>query len=290
MEITAETAKELIHSAADAVAEHNIWSGKLPPHLLPSITPCEVFGAIKTYWHSLTPHSLRLSRDGKIHPATQITIHRLDTRLADGMEYADVERLFKEGYTIVYRQLANRHPSISLLASSICNAFSAWPSINLYLTPPGGQGFAEHADDHDVLIFHCFGSKIWSFRSGSTVPNESTLSPGAILFLPEGIRHSARASSSSSIHLTIGFRPPSMDQYFAWLGERIHKLGTKSQYLGKGISVSESVLLACQSNWSSYLNECRRGFGRATLGKQNKGAETDENGNHRNASTESNDK
>ena len=92
---------------------------------------------------------------------------------------------------------------------------------NLYVTPPGGQGFAGHVDDTGVFILQIFGAKHWRYghaqvsrpvRGGehSAAPEgweadaqEATLTAGDLLYLPRGVAHAASTSAEGSLHVTL---------------------------------------------------------------------------------------
>jgi uncharacterized RmlC-like cupin family protein len=101
--------------------------------------------------------------------------------------------------------------------------------VNLYFTPPGAQGFAPHADGHDVFVLQVSGRKHWRVF-GSRIPLpleeqkvpvnrqhpgrcviEALLEPGHVLYIPRGCIHSGVADSEASVHLTIGVHP------FRWM-------------------------------------------------------------------------
>jgi lysine-specific demethylase/histidyl-hydroxylase NO66 len=96
---------------------------------------------------------------------------------------------------------------------------------NVYLTPPGTQGFALHFDDIDAFVLQLSGTKSWKvyapndkeallprqpptahFEPGSHGDPvlEVDLTPGDLLYLPRGAPHQAVASPDShSLHVTI---------------------------------------------------------------------------------------
>ena len=266
MDLSPKAIEEIVCSASKAVRNHEVWRGELKAGLASSITPDSVMASIKMYWHSLTPHTLRLTRNGKIHPKTRLSIHRSDFRLVDHFDYSEFYQLYSDGYTIIYRQLASRHPSFSLLAHAVSESFLAWPTINLYLSPRHQQGFGEHADHHDVLVLQCSGTKGWTLMREPQNPEELTLEVGSMLYLPEGVRHFARSDDQPSVHITIGFRPPSIDQFFAWLGDRLREPGGSASYIDVARdSPPEQLGEILSEHWKQYLIESRRGHGRASL-------------------------
>ena len=51
---------------------------------------------------------------------------------------------------------------------------------NAYLTPPGAQGFAVHADTHDVFVLQTAGTKQWELHADRTGDEEPLLEPGHV--------------------------------------------------------------------------------------------------------------
>ncbi|CAK0874281.1 unnamed protein product, partial [Prorocentrum cordatum] len=111
---------------------------------------------------------------------------------------------------------------------------------NGYLTPPGSQAVAPHADDRDVLVWQCAGRKRWRVYAeppvqlpfereqvgksdelpvpeATLLPGnlllEETLEPGDVLYMPRGwVHEAATAESEGSLHLTVALAT----QDWAW--------------------------------------------------------------------------
>ncbi|TPP56448.1 Lysine-specific demethylase NO66 [Fasciola gigantica] len=102
--------------------------------------------------------------------------------------------------------------------------FGCFVGANVYLTPPGSQGFAPHYDDIEAFIMQLEGSKQWRVYAPRTpsekLPREPspnftekdlgkpmmtvTLKPGDLLYLPRGFIHQGSTSDEAhSLHLTI---------------------------------------------------------------------------------------
>lgn len=250
----------LLQAVSNAVFRHEIWSGSVATY--PSVSAEQVFNALKLYWKSLTPHTLRLSRNGRIHPHTALSIHEVDQSLANRMSPEVIRDYFADGYTLIYRHLEDRHPDFAELCHFLSDVLCAWPSINLYMTPANAQGFAAHTDDHDVLAVQCFGKKDWSIGALPDAVETVTLSSGNVLYIPEGITHSARTSDEVSIHITIGFRPPTLDQYFGWLSERLRSSGKPPVYLDLSSAGPHQLSKELyQALWSEYVLSTRKSPG-----------------------------
>ncbi|CAH1264291.1 RIOX1 [Branchiostoma lanceolatum] len=110
------------------------------------------------------------------------------------------------------------------LCSSLQEYFSSMVGANIYLTPPGTQGFAPHYDDIEAFVLQLEGKKHWKLYSprneGEKLPRFSsgnfsqeeigeaildvTLEPGDLLYFPRGTIHQASAlPDTHSLHITV---------------------------------------------------------------------------------------
>jgi len=110
------------------------------------------------------------------------------------------------------------------LLSGLEGYWSCGVGSNVYLTPPGSQGFAPHYDDIDAFILQIEGKKQWKVytpptswevlaRESSEDYDESELddplfevelTPGDLLYLPRGVVHQAHClEDTHSLHLTV---------------------------------------------------------------------------------------
>jgi hypothetical protein len=114
---------------------------------------------------------------------------------------------------------------------------------NAYFTPPRAQGLEPHYDDHDVLVLQLHGSKRWRLHGEAVkwprkpmvdalprefvkaVPDEVTLAPGDLLYLPRGFVHEAASMETSSLHLTLSVQPATWANVFERLIEQEASLG-----------------------------------------------------------------
>lgn len=118
--------------------------------------------------------------------------------------------LFEDGATIVFQGLQRSWPTLRDLAAELEADLGHPVQVNAYLTPPASQGFAVHADTHDVFVVQTHGQKRWELHdadlegSGGADVESVLLEPGTSLYLPTGTRHSARAQDDVSLHITIG--------------------------------------------------------------------------------------
>jgi len=138
----------------------------------------------------------------------------------------DARRVMKnvrDGATLILTQLHESVESLADLCRDLEAVFNCHVQTNIYLTPPGEQGFKPHFDGHDVLVFQLQGSKAWTifenryelpfkgerFNSNEHEPgsavDEFDLNAGDFLYLPKGVMHQApNKGNEPSLHITIG--------------------------------------------------------------------------------------
>lgn len=130
---------------------------------------------------------------------------------------------YLNGATVILPQLHDSMPSLGALCRALERRFCCHVQTNVYLTPPGHQGFATHYDNHDVLVLQLAGAKSWSlystpvvnpfrgegFAPGEYEPGEISdtlvLEAGDCLYLPRGVMHDApNVGDAPSLHITVG--------------------------------------------------------------------------------------
>lgn len=134
-----------------------------------------------------------------------------------------VFELFDSGATLVLAEMNEVQAPLARFCRGLERVFLHPVQCNVYLTPPGAQGFRTHYDTHDVLILQVQGEKLWRYWPTLPVPfaNNRTpwenqppptgepltqmLRPGDVLYVPRGMLHDAASQGAqSSLHLTIG--------------------------------------------------------------------------------------
>jgi hypothetical protein len=153
---------------------------------------------------------LKVVRDGKTHPPEEWT--RESGGSTPGVLVAEVERLFalfRNGATLVISKADEAIHPVDVACSALSRELGFPVGANIYLTPPAGQGFQLHSDEHDVLILQLSGSKNWVVHPDGAAPMQLQLAPGDVLFIPRMMPHEARCSDDSSVHVTIGLYPVS---------------------------------------------------------------------------------
>ena len=102
---------------------------------------------------------------------------------------------------------------------------STHTTAHLYLSSANASALPEHADKGDVLVLQVAGSKDWTYapvserhaarrdeahQSRALAREHATLTPGSAMRVPAEFKHSARAASGFSAHITMETmtRPP----------------------------------------------------------------------------------
>lgn len=162
------------------------------------------------------------------YPSVQLT--RSDDPVAASLYTDDASRisalalieLHTAGATIVISQAHDKLASLAAFRRSVQRTFNLRCQTNVYLSPPGKQGFNAHYDSHDVFILQVKGTKTFNFYGGGVVLPYShegfdsdvhaagelqesiTVQPGDTLYIPRGVMHDALANDDTSLHITLG--------------------------------------------------------------------------------------
>jgi hypothetical protein len=158
-----------------------------------------------------------------------------DDYLEDGGDRVDLPRLLArhdDGASLVVSQFHEVHPPLARFCRGLEKAFLHGVQANIYLTPPGAQGFRVHFDTHDVLVLQVAGRKAWRVWDAIPYPAPTRhtpwhnnaapegdphallMAPGDALYLPRGVLHEAMVQEGAdpSLHITIGFMEPAIGE------------------------------------------------------------------------------
>jgi ribosomal protein L16 Arg81 hydroxylase len=147
-----------------------------------------------------------------------------DRQLQDGVKYPsldEVHRVYAKGLTVILMTMQQRWGPVASLCRALEAEFRCPVHANLYLTPPGAQGFDAHFDTHEVFVLQLEGSKQWRLYGAPRPlplvderfevakgelgpPREVRLEAGDLLYVPRGVVHEAFTSEHASMHLTVG--------------------------------------------------------------------------------------
>ncbi|WP_241153769.1 cupin domain-containing protein [Nocardioides pantholopis] len=149
--------------------------------------------------------SIRMARDGAVLPESAYTRSATlaGQPLTGLVDAGKALALFDQGATVVFQGLHRYWPPLTDLVARLELELGHPCQANAYLTPPGSQGFAVHADSHDVFVFQTAGAKRWEVHTPEGV-EDVTLEPGVSMYLPTGTPHAARAEEVASLHVTLG--------------------------------------------------------------------------------------
>lgn len=156
-----------------------------------------------------------------------------ETLNPEGRAFAPtVWKFYEEGCSIRLLNPQTFSKNTWHLCSKLQEYFGCFIGSNVYLTPPGSQGFAPHYDDIEAFIIQLEGKKHWKLYSARNVnevlpryssPNlteeelgepilDRVLERGDTLYFPRGvIHHASTPEDSHSLHITI-----SCYQKFSW--------------------------------------------------------------------------
>lgn len=124
----------------------------------------------------------------------------------------ELEGYIKEGGSAVIAVVEPETNEFYHLKQSLQDFFGHQLSFNIYHSGPNGVALLPHYDSYDVFVLQLEGEKSWDVEvdKGSKETFALTLVPGDMLYMPQGIIHSAKTASgfASTTHLTIGIEKP----------------------------------------------------------------------------------
>ena len=212
-------AAPLLVRAADRAAE----GGRASVHdLLSPADVDELLGprALRTPFFSLVQNGTPLPRASYTRRAVAG-----NQQLSDLPDSERIAAAHADGATIVLQALHRTWPALQSFCSQLAEDLGHQCQVNVYVTPPGAQGFNPHHDTHDVVVLQVDGRKHWTIHppavelplksqpstrlgpdpvGGRPAVIDTVLEPGDALYLPRGWLHSARTTEDRSIHLTVG--------------------------------------------------------------------------------------
>ncbi len=159
---------------------------------------------------SVRTPSFRLVRAGEQIPESAYTRSgTTGSKPVSGMaDPARIFELFRNGATIVLQGLHRYWEPVTRFARDLELDLGHPCQVNAYITPPGAQGLALHADAHDVFVLQAFGRKSWEVHAAPREPEREPiragLAPGDAIYMPEGTPHAASTQATLSGHLTVG--------------------------------------------------------------------------------------
>jgi ribosomal protein L16 Arg81 hydroxylase len=138
-----------------------------------------------------------------------------------------LQAAFSDGATVIANSIDAYSLRLAVLCRDVSAAMGGDVTVNAYLSPPHALGFAAHFDTHDTFILQLEGTKTWGVHPGSAIelpleqqmagvsaqsvaaakPEQITLRPGDLLYVPRGVIHETVTHERASLHLTVGLHP-----------------------------------------------------------------------------------
>jgi ribosomal protein L16 Arg81 hydroxylase len=155
-------------------------------------------------------------------PPAKPLLYAIDGRAPRGSAaVADLYQTYRSGSTIKIDHVHRRFKPLNRLCRDLEACFHCSVGANVYLTPPGSQGFRTHSDHEDVFVLQIDGCKQWEIwaplaplplrhedapllEGMPPAPCRLLLQPGDFLYVPRGFPHRAYSEAGSSLHVTIG--------------------------------------------------------------------------------------
>jgi hypothetical protein len=179
------------------------------PHGFQDLLTLDDVDRILTTTSPRTP-SFRLVKAGEQIPESAYTRSgRTGSKPVSGMaDPARITELFDDGATIVLQGLHRNWEPVAAFCRALELQLGHPCQVNAYITPPGAQGLALHADPHDVFVLQAFGRKHWEVHAAPGEPEreplEAHVGPGDCIYMPTGTPHAATTGTVLSGHLTVG--------------------------------------------------------------------------------------
>lgn len=143
---------------------------------------------------------------------------------------AKVQTFLSAGASLVANDVLYMHPPLTRIGQTLGETFAAQIGANIYCSFQGVRAFGTHFDNHDVLVVHTEGEKVWNLyanravnpvdlpadtpdtrrwfeQSRGALAQEVVMRPGDVLYLPRGWYHDALASDGASLHVTFSITP-----------------------------------------------------------------------------------
>ncbi|CAH1792356.1 unnamed protein product [Owenia fusiformis] len=162
---------------------------------------------------------------GRNIDVTTYTNGKRETHNPHGKAYAPIVwDYYQNGCSVRFLNPQTYSRNVWKLLSTLQEYFGSCVGANIYLTPPGSQGFAPHWDDIEAFILQLEGRKHWRLYSprsdNENLPRESSgnfqdtdlgesildieLEAGDLLYFPRGIIHQADTPNDThSLHITV---------------------------------------------------------------------------------------
>jgi hypothetical protein len=170
------------------------------------------------------------------------------------------------------------------LRSALPHVFESAPTLNVYLTPSGGnrdraseavQPFPLHNDEQDVYILQISGAKNWRVQhqpsarykglvgGGTDQPDvaalRTRLETGDMLYIPRHHNHEGWTSAgvpSVSVSVTMGYNQSKEEHQ---TGQRHHECQRKASAKPKGREMSQRSIMQLEHDWYKSVTDVHKG-------------------------------
>jgi ribosomal protein L16 Arg81 hydroxylase len=173
-----------------------------------------------------SPH-VQVFRHGDEVPADEFTqsLQEADNSIPGTIVPSRVLEYFRCGSTVTWPALHHFRPNMRDLARMLSEKFGTHTGVTAVLTPANKQGFHPHCDRSDVYVVQLAGIKHWrawpvleawngdplhfsaSVEELGDPAVETTLTPGDVLYLPNGAPHVAATGNEISLHIGAMVKP-----------------------------------------------------------------------------------
>jgi hypothetical protein len=119
---------------------------------------------------------------------------------------AQAAALWKSGKTAILQNLQMKRGVVNAVAATLEVLSHRRISCSAYLSGPRAQSFDFHTDEWDAFIIQLQGDKVFDLQPATAEQVAIALSPGDVLYMPQGLRHVAH-SETGSLHISINFLP-----------------------------------------------------------------------------------
>src|SRR5438067_100743 len=174
-------------------------------------------GLIERGEYSRHPGHIRVVKES-------LDVPRRSWESGDKLDLDKLEYYLAKGFGLHFNHIEPYVSALSALCGQIKSRLSENANASLMITSGADGLFKLHYDDSDGVMVQIEGSKRWQIFSPTAVhpipgmpsaPNptaepiwDEVLQPGDVLILPAGYWHHCQAGPGRSVHLAIGFTPP----------------------------------------------------------------------------------
>lgn len=125
------------------------------------------------------------------------------------MSFQDLEEYIQTGGSAVFSVVEKETGKMYEIKHRLEQCFGQELSFNVYHSGPNGVALTPHYDAYDVFVLQLEGEKTWEIVKSEEETVSLTLVPGDLLYIPQGMWHSAQTSDGFAVstHVTIGLDP-----------------------------------------------------------------------------------